>query len=442
MMSTASNETFDQNPTKAGISTFSWSGGLHSSVTLRATPAEAQLSDPVTLNTLHFVLISISVFSIIMIIVLAFLWQKKYQQLVGTIQELQAVRTPAPMPLKPQPNTRLISVSEDNVNVLLGQDLVTPLERQATKSALPSLWRPEQGTALINRNDICLQQLIKAGREGVFYKAKLVRGTCKGHSMIICKISKEETSRKRLEREISIMRKLGNHNNLLQLLDWDITNTPYMLIMDFASLGTLRSYLQVNQEKLQMDSDLQHHFTIAAYHIAHAMDHLRSKMVIHCDLALRNIMVNRFPSEVKVTEFGLARDLTRMSSRRSSRKKSHRDRVPLRWYPPEYFKNNYYGFKGDVWSFGIILWEMQTFGSLPYPNLQMSEEVIRNICAGYRNTEPDGCRMEILQMMRDCWMEPYNLRPTFKDIVRVLENILETDCDYVDVNSCKEDLND
>ncbi|KAF7644252.1 hypothetical protein LDENG_00225150, partial [Lucifuga dentata] len=104
-------------------------------------------------------------------------------------------------------------------------------------------------------------------------------------------------------------------------------------------------------------------------------------------------------------------------------------RVPLRWYPPEYFKNNYYSFKGDVWAFGILLWEMQTFGALPYPNLETSEAVVYHICIGHKNSNPDGCRPEILHIMWDCWLEPHTLRPSFTRIVRMLENIMENDAD-------------
>uniref|UniRef100_A0A3P9PMA7 Tyrosine kinase receptor Cad96Ca-like n=1 Tax=Poecilia reticulata TaxID=8081 RepID=A0A3P9PMA7_POERE len=216
--------------------------------------------------------------------------------------------------------------------------------------------------------------------------------------------------------EICIMRKLVHHKNILQLLDWN-TSEPYILIMEYVSYGTLRTFLQTNRVHLSADPELQSLLTIASYHIALAMQHLRSKMIVHCDLALRNIMVNKFPWEVKLAEFGLARDLSRMASRHSS------PRVPLRWYPPEYFKSNYYSFKGDVWAFGIVLWEMQTF-TLPYPNLETSEEVVFHICMGHKNTKPEGCRPEI---MRDCWQEPYTLRPAFKDIVSMLENIIEDD---------------
>ncbi|KAI4886514.1 hypothetical protein NFI96_024879, partial [Prochilodus magdalenae] len=279
----------------------------------------------------------------------------------------------------------------------------------------------------VTKADLNLIQLIKAGKEGVFYKAKMMRGTCKGHALVTCKIAKEGVSVKQLEKEVSIMRKLLYHKNVLQLLDWNTAEEPFVLIMEFVSYGTLRNFVQTHREKLSTDPELQSLFTIASYHIATAMEHMRSKMVVHCDLALRNILVGRFPWEIKVAEFGLSRDLTRMRSRRSTRKKQNRERVPLRWYPPEYFRNNYYSFKGDVWSFGIVLWEMQTFGSLPYPTLETSEQVVYYICAGHRNVGPDTCRPEILQIMSDCWSEPYTARPSFSELVQILENIIEND---------------
>uniref|UniRef100_A0A3P8Z0I6 Protein kinase domain-containing protein n=1 Tax=Esox lucius TaxID=8010 RepID=A0A3P8Z0I6_ESOLU len=290
------------------------------------------------------------------------------------------------------------------------------------------------------KSDLSLLQLIKAGKEGIFYKARMTRGTCKGHEMFTCKIAKEGVTPKRVEMEVSIMRKLVHHKNVLQLLDWNITEDYYCFLSLYISV--LCELWQAIKDKLTPDPELQSLFTIASYHIALAMEHLRSKMlpfssqrtpeiqngVVHCDLALRNIMVNRFPWEVKVAEFGLARDLTRIRSYRSSRRKTPRvsPRAPS-LVPPEYFRNNYYSFKGDVWSYGIVLWEMQMFGTLPYSNLETSESVVYYICAGYKNKDPDGCRPEILQIMRDCWTEPYTSRPSFTDIVRILENIMEND---------------
>uniref|UniRef100_A0AAY5KIA2 Protein kinase domain-containing protein n=1 Tax=Esox lucius TaxID=8010 RepID=A0AAY5KIA2_ESOLU len=224
-----------------------------------------------------------------------------------------------------------------------------------------------------------------AGKEGIFYKARMTRGTCKGHEMFTCKIAKEKS---------------------------------YVLIMEFVSSGTLRSFLKNNKDKLTPDPELQSLFTIASIHIALAMEPLRSKMVVHCDLALRNIMVNRFPWEVKVAEFGLARDLTRTQT-----KGQRSFRVPLRWYPPEYFRNNYYSFKGDVWSYGIVLWEMQMFGE--FLVIKDGEKSLMRLTYTGRKTEgkrkvrdqPRTTRQDLVNDLKRagttlvCWIRPH--RPAF-----------------------------
>ncbi|CAG06500.1 unnamed protein product [Tetraodon nigroviridis] len=263
-----------------------------------------------------------------------------------------------------------------------------------------------QGPRLI-RSDLNLMQLIKAGKEGVFYQARMTRGTCKGHAMFTCKISKEGVRHKHVEAEVSIMRKLVHHKNILQLLDWNTSegeaNTPVLVavlrnvtppssvcrtfhldpgVRELRHPEDLPADPQVPPEHQPRAAEPLHHRLLPhrSGHAAppiqngdhggfHALMRVQSLnlssslQIVHCDLALRNIMVNKFPWEVKVAEFSLARDMNRMS-RRSSRWRSQRRRVPLRWYPPEYFKNHFYGFKGDVWAFGIVLWEMQMFGEL------------------------------------------------------------------------------
>lgn len=365
-------------------------------------------------------LIAIPGITVTLIVLLAFMWTKKFRSLIYNTRELrQSPPTPAP-------------VSVTNGYDSLDSNSASTLEMHTSQSASSSLRNPKGTSSCLKKNGLGIQQLIKAGRVGVYYKAKMLRGTYKGHT-VTCKLVKAGVSHKKIAREVKILRKLGTHKNVLQLLNWNISQTPYILIMEPVSCGTLRSFLQGNQEQLKTESNLQDMFTIAAYRIANAMCHLSSKQVVHCDLALRNIMVNQFPAEVKVTEFGMARDLTYMGSRHGTQ--SGKGKAPVRWYPPEFFRNNYYSFKGDVWSFGILLWEMETFGSLPYANMETPEEVMQNVCSGYRNTNPENCRPELCVIMRDCWLELHTQRPSFNDIVRDLENILENDADYVRVES-------
>lgn len=391
---------------------------------------DTKLSKP---DLVHIILICIYAVTIFFMVVLGCLCLNKYRSMKKVIWELRQKRPSVPQ--VPSQDSPPLSPNVLDIPELPDRTTESPLQRQPTKSSCRFPWKPPLQVPRFTKADLNLIQLIKAGREGVFYKARIMRGTCRGHSLVTCKIGKEGITSKQMENEVSIMRKLAYHKNVMQLLDWNTAEEPYMLIMEFMSYGTLRSFVQKHKDELIADPELQSQFTIASYHIALAMEHLRSKMVVHSDLALRNILVSRFPWEVKVAEFGLARDLTRMRSRHSSRKKQHKERVPLRWYPPEYFRNNYYSFKGDVWAFGIVLWEMQTFGTLPYPDLNTSEQVVYSVCAGYKNTVPNTCRPEIEQVMQDCWLDPYTSRPSFSDIVNILESIVESDGDYVNVDN-------
>ncbi|XP_038160550.1 tyrosine kinase receptor Cad96Ca [Cyprinodon tularosa] len=382
-----------------------------------------------------YIMLGVLSFVVLLFSVLGAVFLTKYRAVVRTNRRLRGSQFLHPR--IPQLEIPAVTPPPPLLEEVEPPPLQPTLERSSGfRLSSKRLWRGLQQEPRFSKSDLNLLQLIKAGKEGVFYQARMNRGTCKGHSMFTCKISKEGVRLKHVDMEICIMRKLVHHKNILQLLDWNTCDQPFILLMEYVSYGTLRTFLQTNRAHLSGNPELQSLLTIASYHIALAMQHLRSKMIVHCDLALRNIMVNRFPWEVKLAEFGLARDLTRMASRRrSSRWRNQRTRVPLRWYPPEYFKNNYYSFKGDVWAFGIVLWEMQTFGTLPYPNLETSEEVVFHICMGHKNTNPEGCRAEMLHIMRDCWQEPHTLRPSFKEIVSMLENIMENDADYVDVDS-------
>ncbi|XP_053097397.1 fibroblast growth factor receptor homolog 1-like isoform X2 [Pangasianodon hypophthalmus] len=358
---------------------------------------------------------------------MAITWLKKYQALKRRFRSLQNTQQQATF--LPSTETDPLEQSSGSAQIISVQ-----LEQNAISASEFNLQNMKSASSSFNKADLTMHQLIKTGKVGVLYKAKMTRGTIKGHTMFTCKIYKKAINHKEVKREVMIMQNLNTHMNLLQLVDWNFTEEPYMLIMENVEHGSLRTFIKANKKRLCKDKELQHLFTIALYHVAQAMDHLHSKMILHCDLALRNIMVHRFPHEVKVAEFGLARDVKREWSVSENYKKTNRKRVPFRWYPPEYFKHGSYGFKGDVWAFGIVIWEMQTFGTVPYPDLKTLEEVVSYVSAGHRTREPEKCRPEMLQMMRDCGQEPHVMRPSFMDIVRVLESTLENDRDYLNMD--------
>ena len=104
-----------------------------------------------------------------------------------------------------------------------------------------------------------------------------------------------------------------------------------------------------------------------------------------------------------------------------------------RWMAPESLYDNVYSTKSDVWSFGVLMWEVVTLGSVPYPGLQPSE-VMKKVNAGYRLEKPEHCKRELYNIMVKCWEKEPKERPTFSDLVRDFEQLLVKEMDYIDLN--------
>ncbi|XP_078404438.1 tyrosine kinase receptor Cad96Ca [Cetorhinus maximus] len=284
--------------------------------------------------------------------------------------------------------------------------------------------------------DLSLLEVLKIGNQGKFYRAKITRGNCKGHRLVTCKLTMRSVSQKKLQSEINIMNKLGYHKNVIQLLQWNITQEPYILIMEHVSRN-LKSLLQNNRPQLSSCKDLQTQLTSAAYFISLGMEHLASKKIVHRDLAARNILVGRFPQECKIAEFSLAVDLSNTAAVKCKKGRANPS-IPFRWYPPEFFTDGIYSLHGDVWAFGILLWELETLGSSPYPEFESAKQVVLNVCAGYKMKKPPHCRDEIYEVMDFCWSQRHEERPTLSDIMKYLEDLVENDADYIQVDDCIE----
>ena len=105
----------------------------------------------------------------------------------------------------------------------------------------------------------------------------------------------------------------------------------------------------------------------------------------------------------------------------------------FRWMAPESLYDNVYSTKSDVWSFGVLMWEVVTLGSVPYPGLQPSE-VMKKVNAGYRLEKPEHCKRELYNIMVKCWEKEPKDRPAFSDLVRDFETLLVKEMDYIDLN--------
>lgn len=152
---------------------------------------------------------------------------------------------------------------------------------------------------------------------------------------------------------------------------------------------------------------------------------MSSLRVIHRDLAARNVLVcdNKL---VKVSDFGLSRDVYE----NNIYCKQGAGRLPMRWMALESLTHQIYTTESDVWSFGVLLWEIVTFGQYPYPEVS-NADLLTFLKKGQRMVKPPHCGTELYRIMLDCWKENPKNRPTFTELKETLDDLLEDALNYV-----------
>ncbi|XP_039229944.1 tyrosine-protein kinase Abl isoform X6 [Drosophila yakuba] len=293
-----------------------------------------------------------------------------------------------------------------------GHGLITPLLYPAPKQNKPTVFplSPEPDEWEICRTDIMMKHKLGGGQYGEVYEAVWKRY---GNTVAVKTLKEDTMALKDFLEEAAIMKEM-KHPNLVQLIGVCTREPPFYIITEFMSHGNLLDFLRsAGRETLDAVALLY-----MATQIASGMSYLESRNYIHRDLAARNCLVgdNKL---VKVADFGLARLM------RDDTYTAHAGaKFPIKWTAPEGLAYNKFSTKSDVWAFGVLLWEIATYGMSPYPGIDLTD-VYHKLEKGYRMERPPGCPPEVYDLMRQCWQWDATDRPTFKSIHHALEHMFQ-----------------
>uniref|UniRef100_A0A8C1VDX4 receptor protein-tyrosine kinase n=1 Tax=Cyprinus carpio TaxID=7962 RepID=A0A8C1VDX4_CYPCA len=257
-------------------------------------------------------------------------------------------------------------------------------------------------------------------------------------TMVAVKMLKEEASadmQNDFQREAALMAEF-DHPNIVRLLGVCAVGKPMCLMFEYMANGDLNEFLRrrssTQQPSLSRDtltcsslvSEPERYPPLSCLEqlsiskqVAAGMAYLSERKFVHRDLATRNCLVAE-NLVVKIADFGLSRNIYAADYYKAS----ENDAIPIRWMPPESIFYNRYTSESDVWAYGVVLWEIFSYGMQPYYGMA-HEEVIYYVRDGNVLACPENCPQELYNLMRLCWSTHPTDRPSFASIHRILERM-------------------
>ncbi|XP_045767844.1 tyrosine-protein kinase Fer isoform X2 [Maniola jurtina] len=260
----------------------------------------------------------------------------------------------------------------------------------------------------LNNDHVQLLDKIGRGNFGDVYKARL-KTTGQEVAVKTCRVALPEEQKRTFLQEGRILKQY-QHPNIVRLIGIAVQKQPIMIVMELVSGGSLLTFLRTRAANLSSRSLLA-----MCRDAAGGMRYLESKNCIHRDLAARNCLVGD-DNIVKISDFGMSREEEEYIVSGGMKQ------IPIKWTAPEALNFGKYTSLCDVWSYGVLMWEIFSKGDTPYAGMSNSRarEKIDN---GYRMPAPEGCSEDVYALMLRCWEYEADKRPHFHQIYTIIDNI-------------------
>ncbi|XP_073993854.1 fibroblast growth factor receptor homolog 1-like isoform X2 [Rhodnius prolixus] len=398
---------------------------------------ELEENEPINMNYFHMIVAGVFIFIILLVgVFMMSVFRKLKREKLKKLLAIEAERAAA----LTQWTKKVIIEKQCLVNE---QDpLLLPIvkiEKQKTRTSKLDTLTSEYELPLdsdweFSRSELILGETLGEGAFGKVVRAEATGILQQGITTVVAvKMLKEghtDAEMMDLVSEMEMMKMIGKHRNIINILATCTQDGPLYVVVEYAPYGNLRDFLRAHRpssgyepaigETLGDRTTLTEKDLVSfAYQVARGMDYLSSRRCIHRDLAARNVLVSD-NYVLKIADFGLARDIHSHDYYR----KTTDGRLPVKWMAPEALFHRVYTTQSDVWSYGVLLWEIMTLGGTPYPSVPSMEKLFQLLRSGHRMEKPPCCSLEIYMLMRDCWCYQPNERPLFSELVEGLDRIL------------------
>ncbi|XP_033162263.1 tyrosine-protein kinase Fer isoform X3 [Drosophila mauritiana] len=261
----------------------------------------------------------------------------------------------------------------------------------------------------LSNDDVVLLERIGRGNFGDVYKAKL-KSTKLDVAVKTCRMTLPDEQKRKFLQEGRILKQY-DHPNIVKLIGICVQKQPIMIVMELVLGGSLLTYLRKNSNGLTTRQQMGMCRDAAA-----GMRYLESKNCIHRDLAARNCLVD-LEHSVKISDFGMSREEEEYIVSDGMKQ------IPVKWTAPEALNFGKYTSLCDVWSYGILMWEIFSKGDTPYSGMTNSRARER-IDTGYRMPTPKSTPEEMYRLMLQCWAADAESRPHFDEIYNVVDALI------------------